>query len=172
LARRPAGVAGEHPDRVHPVLDRCRLAAQVDRAERPEERLEPGQSVRAVPDPGHADRRVRLDRAALEQHRRVLRELAPVAEHLRDRHLGRAVEHHPHRAARLVRHQQHHAALEAGVPQRRGGHQQRADQRAGRLLESNHRFASGFARCARLTRHASHAGTIACNQPMRLRSGS
>ena len=75
----------------------------------------------------HRQRGVGADRAAVEEHPRLGDVVGPVGEDVADGHRGRAVEDHAERAALVVVEHQHHAAVEVGVDQGRGGDQQVTD---------------------------------------------
>jgi hypothetical protein len=134
LARSPARVPGEHPDALDRVAQALRIPGQVDRADRAGHRVEAtGVRHSPGPRPAQADRRLRLHRSALEDHRRVARQRAPAVEHLGDRYLGGPVQDQAERPTLLVRHEQDHGALEVGIAQRGRGDQQAPRQRPHRL---------------------------------------
>jgi hypothetical protein len=130
LARGPSRIPREHPDAGHAVADAVGVGRQVDRAEGAGDLMEAGDPLLHVgAGAGQADRRLGLHGAALEEDRRLARELTPVAQHVGHGDLGRPVQDHAEGAAGLVGHEQHHGAVEVRILEGRSRHQQPAGHR-------------------------------------------
>jgi hypothetical protein len=138
LSRGPTGVPGEDPHLGEGLAEGVGVGREVHRADGAVDATEPTSVHGARPGPGEADRRLRLDRAALEDDGRLAGQAAPAAQHLTDGHLGGAVEDHAEGAALLVGDEQHDRAFEVRVPQSWRRHEQMPDQRLHRppLLQS------------------------------------
>jgi len=128
----PPGIAGEDAEAVQFTGERFGVAGEVDGAD---DALHPAEAVRirTGAGAGQADGGLGLHRAALEHHGRLRGQGIPAGQHLADRHLGGAVQHHAEGTGFLVRDQQHHSPLEVRVLQRR-----RRDEESSRESISRH----------------------------------
>jgi site-specific DNA recombinase len=128
----PPGIAGEDAEAVQFTGERFGVAGEVDGAD---DAFHPTEAVRirTGAGAGQADGGLGLHRAALEHHGRLRGQGIPAGQHLADRHLGGAVQHHAEGTGFLVRDQQHHGPLEVRVLQRR-----RRDEESSRESISRH----------------------------------
>ena len=122
LPRRPAGVAGEHPQRGDGVRHQLGRGVEVDYAHLVRELAHADHRPRARADEGQ--RRVCRHRPAVEYLARLRSQGGPAGQDVGDRKIGRSVEHQPQGTLLRVLQHQHHGAIEVGVAEQRRRHQQ------------------------------------------------
>lgn len=121
----PSCVPPEHPQFIDEPCDQCGIFAEIHRKDLVAEtgELVAERGIRCTFDGAEGDQCVGVDRAAAEHHRRCRQQLSPTFEGRIKTFSAWAVDHDSERSIAVMFDHEHHRAVEIGIRERRGRHE-------------------------------------------------